>query len=101
MIKLTSALVPSLELGADQFMSRLETFLSIGIEDFVETLRFAVPDAEDRNLRAVARSVRRIVLAGLLDRSITQKELEELRALASGVPVGRVQLLTSSSSARR
>ena len=102
MIKLTSALVPSLELGADEFMSRLETFLSIGIDDFVETPRFAVPDAEDRNLRAVARSVRRLVLAGLLDRSITQKELEEeLRALVSGVPVGRVQLLTSSSSARR
>ena len=36
------ALLAALELGADEFMSRLETFLSIGIEDFVETLRLAV-----------------------------------------------------------
>jgi len=94
------ALLAALELGADEFMSRLETFLSIGIEDFVETLRFAVPDAEDQNLRAVARSVRRLVLAGLLDRSMTQKELEEeLRALVSGVPIGRAQLLPARSSA--
>ncbi|TMD32483.1 MAG: hypothetical protein E6I95_10665 [Chloroflexi bacterium] len=71
-------------------MSRLEAGINMGLDDFIETLRLAVPDADDRNLRAVARSVRRLVLAGLLDRSMTQSEIEEeLRAVVSGVPVGR------------
>jgi len=57
-----------------------------------------LPDAEDRDLHAVARSVRRLVLAGLVDRSVTQSEIEEeLRAVVSGVPVGR-RLAPASSS---
>jgi AcrR family transcriptional regulator len=84
------ALQAALELGAEEFMSRLEVGINMGLDDFIETLRLAVPDADDRNLRAVARSVRRLVLAGLLDRSMTQSEIEEeLRAVVSGVPVGR------------
>lgn len=80
----------ALELGAQDFMSRLEANISMGLEGFIETLRLALPDADDRDLRAVARSVRRIVLAGLIDRSVTEQELvEELRAVVSGVPVGR------------
>lgn len=84
------ALVAALELGADDFMSRLEANISMGLEGFMEVLRLALPDAEDRDLRAVARSVRRVVLAGLLDRSVTESEIEEeLRAVVCGVPVGR------------
>jgi len=83
------ALLAALELGAEDFMSRLETNINTGIEGFTEVLQLALPDAEDRDLRALARSVRRLVLAGLVDRSVTQSEIEdELRAVVSGVPVG-------------
>jgi len=84
------ALRAALELGAEEFMARLEAGINVGLEDFVKTLSLALPDEDDRDLRAVARSVRRVVLAGLLDRSITQSEVEEeLRAVISGVPVGQ------------
>ncbi|TMD15833.1 MAG: TetR/AcrR family transcriptional regulator [Chloroflexi bacterium] len=84
------AVQAALELGAEEFMSRLEANLNVGLDGFAQTLRLALPDADDRDLRAVARSVRRLVLAGLVDRSITQSEIEEeLRAVVSGVPVGR------------
>jgi len=80
----------ALELGAEDFMSRLEANINMGLEGFIETLRLALPDANDRDLRAVARSVRRLVLAGLIDRSVSEQEIEEeLRAVVSGVPVGR------------
>ena len=63
--------------------------MNTGIEGFTEVLQLALPDAEERDLRALARSVRRLVLAGLVDRSVTQSEIEdELRAVVSGVPVG-------------
>jgi len=80
----------ALELGAAEFMSRLEANMSMGLDGFMETLRLALPDADDRDLHAVARSARRLVFAGLVDRSLTQSEIEEeLRAVVSGVPVGR------------
>ena len=83
------AVLAALELGAEDFMSRLETNINTGIEGFTEVLQLALPDAEERDLRALARSVRRLVLAGLVDRSVTQSEIEdELRAVVSGVPVG-------------
>jgi hypothetical protein len=71
-------------------MSRLQANINLGLDAFVELLELAVPDAKDRDLRLVARSVRRLVLAGLIDRSISRSEIEEeLRAVISGVPVGR------------
>lgn len=83
------AVLAALELGAEDFMSRLDTNMNAGIDGFVEVLQLALPDAEDRDLRAVARSVRRLVLGGLMDRSATRTEIEEeLRAVVSGVPVG-------------
>lgn len=84
------AIYAALELGSEDFMSRLERNINVGLEAFVETLRLALHDADERNLRAVARSVRRVVLAGLIDRSATQQEIEdEVRAVMTGVPVGR------------
>ncbi len=85
------AMYAALELGAEDFMSRLQANINLGLDAFVELLELAVPDAKDRDLRLVARSVRRLVLAGLIDRSITRSEIEEeLRAVISGVPVGRL-----------
>jgi len=80
----------ALELGAVDFMSRLEANINLGLDAFMEVLRLAVPDSEDRDLGLVGRTVRRVVLAGLMDRSVTRSEIEEeLRAVISGVPVGR------------
>jgi len=80
----------ALELGAEEFLSRLEANLNMGLDGFIQTLRLALPDADDRDLYAVGRAVRRLVFAGLVDRSITEAEIEEeLRAVVSGVPVGR------------
>jgi AcrR family transcriptional regulator len=84
------AIRAALELGAEDFMSRLEANINIGLDGFMEVLRLALPDADDRDLRAVGRSARRVVLGGLMDRSVTQLEIEEeLRAVVAGVPVGR------------
>jgi AcrR family transcriptional regulator len=80
----------ALELGAEDFMSQLEANINMGLDGFMEVLRLALPDADDRDLRAVGRSARRVVLGGLMDRSVTQFEIEEeLRAVVAGVPVGR------------
>jgi AcrR family transcriptional regulator len=80
------ALHAALEMGSEEFLGQVEVNINVGLEGFTETLRLALPDAEDRDVRAVARSVRRIVLAGLLDRSSTEADIEEeLRAV-----VGRV-----------
>jgi AcrR family transcriptional regulator len=79
----------ALEMGAEEFMSQLEVNINTGLEGFMETLRLALPEADDRDLRVIARSVRRLVLAGLLDRTSTQAEIEEeLRALVIGTSVG-------------
>src|SRR4029077_16619744 len=84
------AIRAALELGAEDFMSRLETNINMGRDGFIEVLRLAMPESDERDMRAVARSARRVVLAGLMDRSVTQSEIEEeLRAVVEGVPVGR------------
>jgi AcrR family transcriptional regulator len=84
------AIRAALELGADEFAARLDANINMGLEGFMQTLRLVLPDADDRDLRAVARSVRRVVLGGLMDRTVTQSEIEdEMRAVVSGVPVGR------------
>jgi AcrR family transcriptional regulator len=83
------ALHAALEMGAEEFMSQLEANINMGLEGFMEVLQVARPEADDRHLRVIGRSVRRLVLAGLLDRSSTQAEIEEeLRALVSGAYVG-------------
>lgn len=80
----------ALEMGSEEFLGQLEVNISMGLEGFTETLRLALADADDRDLRAVARSVRRIVLAGLLDRSSTEADIEdELRAVVRRVPGAR------------
>lgn len=84
------AIRAALELGAEDFMSRLERNINMGLEGYIDTLKLVMPDTDDRDLRAVARSVRRVVLAGLMDRSATHHEIEdEIRAVVAGVPVGR------------
>jgi AcrR family transcriptional regulator len=84
------AVLAALELGAEEFLTRLETNMTFGLEGFTQTLRLAVPDAGERDLQAVAKAVRRLFFAGLVDRSMTRREFEDdLRAVVKGMPVGR------------
>jgi AcrR family transcriptional regulator len=91
------AVLAALELGAEEFMSRLEANMNMGLDGFVETLRHALPDTDDSDLLTVARSARRLMFAGLLDRSMTQRDLEEeLRAVLRGIRIGRASDLVAS-----
>jgi AcrR family transcriptional regulator len=62
--------------GADDFSSRLEAVLARG-DKHIEKLVTALPNRKGRDAGAVARSVRRLVLSGIVDRSVTQGELEQ------------------------
>jgi len=84
------AIQAALELGSDEFWGGLDTGINLGLDGFSETVRQVVPDASDRDVRTLARSIRRVFFAGLLDRTVTPEEVEgELRALISGIPVGQ------------
>jgi AcrR family transcriptional regulator len=84
------AMLAAVELGAEELEARLSEQMKSGLEGFIEKLRIALPNADERDLRAVARAVHRLRLTGVLDRSMTEDELEEaLRAVIRGVPVGR------------
>src|SRR4029077_15821197 len=71
------AVLAALERGAAHLLSRPETNITMGLEGFIEVLRLALPESDERDMRAVARSARRVVLAGLMDRSVTQTENEK------------------------
>jgi AcrR family transcriptional regulator len=91
------AVLAALELGAEEFLTRLETNMTLGLEGFTQTLQLAVPDAGERDLQAVAKAVRRLFFAGLVDRSMTRRELEDdLRAVVTGMPVGRKPKLAAA-----
>jgi hypothetical protein len=62
--------VATLELVSDDLLSRIETMLSMG-DKVIEELVLALPDARDRDWKAVARSIRRLTLAAYVERSMT------------------------------
>ena len=83
------ALHAALDLGADTVWPTLERAMSLGLEDWVRIARRVVPEADERDLVALCRAVRRTMLGAMLDKTITPAELrEELRALIVGEPVG-------------
>lgn len=76
----------ALELGAVEFMRRLDTNLNMGLEGFTQTFRLAIGDLDERDLPTLARAIRRLFFAGLIDMSMTPAEFEgELRALVRGM----------------
>lgn len=82
------ALHAALELGADTFWRGMEESIAIGLDGFGRTLARVVPDAADRDLSRLGRTLRRTLFAALLDRGMAGDELrDELRALISGEPV--------------
>jgi AcrR family transcriptional regulator len=75
--------------GAEGFVSALEAVLIRG-DKHIEELVLAHSDARGGDAASVARLVRRVVLSGLLDRSVTQIELErDLFAAFEGVTIRR------------
>jgi AcrR family transcriptional regulator len=73
--------------GADGFVGALEAVLTRG-DKHIEELVVAYSDARGGDAAAVARLVRRVVLSGLLDRSVTRAELErDLFAAFDGVAI--------------
>lgn len=91
------AMLAAVELGVEELEARLEEKMKSGLDGFIQKLRIALPDADQRDLRAVARAVHRMRLSGALDKSMTVEELEEaLRAVIRGVPVGQNSALTAS-----
>ncbi|HEX5403118.1 MAG TPA: TetR/AcrR family transcriptional regulator [Pseudonocardiaceae bacterium] len=80
------AVQAALELGAEEFRARLAANLTMGLDGFLETLRLVAPDAAVGDLRALAKSIRRLFFAGLVDPAVTGNEFEtDLRALVSPV----------------
>lgn len=79
------AVLAALELGPQEFTSQLEATVQTGLDEFTKTLRLAIPDADDRDIGMVARTVRRMAFTSLLDRSMTREKIEdELRAVIGG-----------------
>lgn len=83
------SLLAALELGAVTFTGELERGMQEGLDGFVAALRRIIPDPEQRDLELVARAIRRILFAAVLDGSVTADELrQELWAVISGEPIG-------------
>ncbi len=86
---LRPALHAAIDLGAATVWPTLERAMALGLEDWARIARRVVPDAEERDLVALCRAVRRTMLGAMLDTTVTPAELrEELRALIVGEPVG-------------
>src|SRR5438552_17698709 len=69
----------ALELGAEDFMSLIEANINLGLEAFMQVLRLAVTDAEDRDLRLDGRALWRVVRGAPIDGSGTGAEVERER----------------------
>lgn len=79
------AIYAALEIGADEFWAAQEAGIATALDIMVATLRSAYPTASEEDLAHLARAIRRTLMAGLLDRSVSSEELrEQLRALMLG-----------------
>lgn len=91
----------AVELGTETFWPVLDASMQNGLDNFLEALRRVTPGLDDSQMLALAQSIRRVLLAGLFDRSMTADEIgAEIRTLvesATRVPksqdVNRVELV--------
>jgi AcrR family transcriptional regulator len=82
---LRPAIWAALELGSEEFQSSLDLGMPTVMEEFLSLLKRAVPDAEERDVPALATAFRRAVTGALLDKRITFETLrDELAALLTG-----------------
>jgi AcrR family transcriptional regulator len=85
------ALKAALELGADEFTGIVEAGIHRGTREFVIALRRVLPDAGERDLEGLSRTIRQLEVAHMLDPERSEDELRTaLRALL-GVSFRRLQ----------
>jgi len=98
---LRPAVWAALELG----VAELQEGLALGFSmpaihaEFLELLGRALPDADQRDIPALANAVRRAVIGALLEKETTEQSLRsELAALLAGHGAGRVRTLAKSAA---
>lgn len=75
----------ALELGAEELQATLDAGLRTNVGELVETLRLVDAGVPEKDLEALARALRRIVLGTLVDRHADLDETrEQMRALIEG-----------------
>ncbi len=85
----------AVELGSDTFWPVIEASMQSGLDNFMEALRRVAPDLDESEARSLARSIRRVLLAGMFDRSMSSDDIrtavqslvELAVARAAAVPV--------------
>lgn len=65
----------AIELGTETFWPVLEASIQNGLDNFLEALRRVVPGLEESELLLLAQSIRRVLLAGMFDRSMTADDI--------------------------
>lgn len=65
----------AVELGSDTFWPVLDASMQDGLANFLEALRRVTPGLDDSDTLALAQSIRRVLLAGLFDQSMTADDI--------------------------
>lgn len=81
----------AVELGTETFWPVLDASMQNGLDNFLEALRRVAPGLEESEMLALAQSIRRVLLAGMFDRSMTADEIGAgIRALVeAATPMAR------------
>lgn len=65
----------AVELGTETFWPVLDASMQNGLDNFLEALRRVTPGLDDSQALRLAQSIRRVLLAGLFDRSMTADDI--------------------------
>jgi AcrR family transcriptional regulator len=65
----------AVELGTETFWPVLDASMQNGLDNFLEALRRVAPGLEESELLVLAQSIRRVLLAGMFDRSMTAEDI--------------------------
>lgn len=78
----------ALELGVEELQMVLDTGFRTNVGELVQTLRLVDPKASEKNLEALARALRRVVLGALVDKHVDLDETrEQMRMLIEGYAI--------------
>lgn len=65
----------AVELGTETFWPVLDASMQNGLDNFLDALRRVAPGLEESKMLALAQSIRRVLLAGMFDRSMTADDI--------------------------
>jgi len=68
----------AVELGVETFWPVLDGSMQNGLDNFLEALRHVAPRLDDQNALELAKSIRRVLLAGLFDQSMTADNIRTM-----------------------